>query len=329
MNRKLFGLTVALGIFLAYSGLAQAQTVIKLGTIAPKGTGLEKNLSAAAKEVAEKTQGRVKIKIYAGGTFGDEPDMVRKIRIGQLHSAAFTGMGLGMIESEVRVLELPFLFDNQAEIDSTYKAMKPYFDQKFDAKGFKLLAWAEVGYVQIFSRDTPIKSKQDLQGKKMWMWEGDPLAQAMYETLGVVPVPLAITDVLTSLQTGVIDGAYSTPLGAIAFQWHTKAKYMSKINLTNATGAIVVSKKAWAKLSPQDQGIIEKIFQDRSSKLTAQSRDDNEKSLQSLKALNINVVELDPQAKAELESISKDVQQKLVGKLYPKSLLDKVLGLTQ
>jgi len=307
---------------------ATPTTTIKLATLAPEGTSLYKGLLGVKEGIKAKTEGCVDVQIYAGGSAGDEKDVVRKMRIGQLHGAALTGVGLGMIEPEIRVLELPFLFKNQGQIDATYAQLKPYFEGKFNEKGFNLLGWAEVGYVQIFSRDKPIKTRADLAGMKMWMWEGDPLAQAMYEALKVVPVPLAVTDVLTSLQTGLIDGCYAPPLGALAFQWHTKSKYVTKVDLVNGTGGLILAKAAWDSLGSY-QAAVKEVIGTESQKLTAQSRTDNAQSMQVLASAGLQVVELDPAAKTELQSISTEVQQKLVGKLYPQSLLDKVLALTK
>lgn len=329
MNFKIVRfLVISLTIALFGATQAHAGQVLKIGTLAPEGTSLHKGLVAVKNAIKEKTNGAVDVTIYAGGTAGDEKDMVRKGRIGQLHGFALTGVGMGMIEPEVRVLELPFLFSNQAQIDKTYAAMKPYFEKKFLEKGFVLLGWAEVGFVQIFS-NKPITKKADLSGMKMWMWEGDPLAQAMYEAMKVVPVPLAITDVLTSLQTGLVDGAYAPPLGAIAFQWHTKAKYMTKVDLVNGTGGLLIAKKAWDSLGGANQAIVKNVIAEEAKKLTDRARLENSQSIEAIKAAGIQVVELTPEARTELETISKDVQSKLVGKLYPQSLLDKVLALAK
>ncbi len=307
---------------------ATPTTTIKLATLAPEGTTLHKGLLGVKEGIKAKTAGCVDVQIYAGGSAGDEKDVVRKMRIGQLNGAALTGVGLGMIEPEIRVLELPFLFKTQAQIDATYAQMKPYFEGKFDEKGFKLLGWAEVGFVQIFTRDKPIKTRADMAGMKMWMWEGDPLAQAMYESLKVVPVPLAVTDVLTSLQTGLIDGCYAPPLGALAFQWHTKSKFVTKLDLVNGTGGLILAKATWDALGA-NQAAVKEVIATESQKLTAQSRTDNAQAMQVLSTSGLQIVELDPAAKVELQSISSEVATKLVGKLYPQTLLDKVLALTK
>lgn len=319
--------SAALLVGLVMGSTAQA-TDLKFATLAPQGTTLHKQLQQAADEIKAKTAGRVTMTIFAGGTAGDEKDFVRKMNFGELQGAALTGVGLGLINSEIRVLELPFLLKNTAMADKVYVAMRPYFEKSFDAKGFVLLGWAEVGFVNIFS-NKPIKNKADLQGTKMWMWAGDPLAESMYKALGVTPVPLALTDVLTSLQTGMIDGAYAPPLGAIAFQWHTKTKFVTDVNLVNATGALVVSKKEWAKISGADQVTIKGILEAKAKALVAQTRVENAQSKEALKSAGLQVVTLDAAALAELEAAAQSVQKDLVGKLYPQALLDKVLALAK
>lgn len=330
---KFFSKIVAAAVLMsASSAMAQAPAtapaakILKIATLAPEGTTLAKGLQAMKSEVVAKTGGKVDIQLYMGGTAGDEKDVVRKMRIGQLTGGALTGVGLGMIEPEIRVLELPFLFKNYSQADAVYSNMKGYFEQKFLDKGFVLLGWAEVGFVKIFS-NKPITKKADLAGMKMWMWEGDPLAQAMYDAMKVVPVPLAITDVLTSLQTGLIDACYAPELGAIAFQWHTKVKHMIDLNLVDGTGGILVAKAEWDKLSADEQAAVKSVIDAQSKQLIAKTRSDNAQSAAVLAGAGIQVSKLDAASQAELEGIAKEVQTKLVGTLYPQTLLDKVLAL--
>lgn len=300
---------------------------LKMATLAPQGTSLYKGLESTANRIKAETQGCVEVKIYAGGTAGDEKDVVRKMRIGQLHGAALTGVGLGMIEPEIRVLELPFLFKDQSQIDNAYAQLKSYFVERFKQKQFELLGWAEVGFVQIFCRDKPINNLKDLEGRKMWMWEGDPVAKAMYDTLKVVPVPLAITDVLTSLQTGLIDCAYGPPLAAIAFQWHTKTKYMTKADLVNGTGGLILSQQAWNSLSAEEKTTIQKVIGEEAQKLTQQSRIDNQQSEAVLSSSGIQIITPDAQSLNEIRAKGQEVHGKLVGQLFPQTLLDKVKGI--
>lgn len=325
--KKLFKMFV-IGLTLLTAVHAQAAVELKIATLAPEGTTLYKGLQSASQQIKAKTAGRVDFKIFAGGVQGDEKDVVRKMRYGQLDGAALTGVGLGLIDTEIRVLELPFLFSNEASVDRVYSQMKPYFRDAFRQKGFELLGWAEVGFVKIFS-NKPIRQKKDLNGMKMWMWEGDPLAEEMYKAMGVTPVPLAITDVLTSLQTNLIDAAYAPELGAIAFQWHTKTKFMTDVNLVNGTGAIVLSAKGWQKVSASDRAIVEQVIAEQTQVLVNQTRADNKASKEAVQSAGIQVVQLEGKALEDLKNIGQQVREALVGKLYSRDLMDKVVALTK
>src|SRR6185503_8783606 len=183
-------------------------------------------------------------RLYPSGVQGDEKDVLRKIKLGQLHAAGITGNGLTSIAPSGRILDSPFLFRDQKEIDFAYGKFGPEIESTMEDAGYVNLGWAEVGYVYIFTNN-PVRSKEDLSRSKMWMWEGDPIAEATFGALGVNPIPLTITDVLTSLQTRLIDGVYTSPLAAIALQWFTRVKYMLDLPLANAAGAVVISKKKY------------------------------------------------------------------------------------
>lgn len=319
--RKLF-----LVLVLTLASTAARAAELKIATLAPQGTTMFNALQTAANDITAKTGGKVTVKIFGGGVQGDEKDVVRKMRYGQLSGAALTGNGLGLIDPQVRVLELPFLFQNDAQVDKVYGGLKDYFAKAFDAKGFVLLGWAEMGFVNIMS-NKPIAKKSDLQGMKMWMWEGDQLAEAMYKAMGVTPVPLAITDVLTSLQTNLIDAVYNTPLGAIAFQWQTKVSNLTDLNLVNGTGAILLAKADWAKLGAAEQATVRQVMDSAAQKLVAQTRADNATSKSTLQQSGVKIITPAAADVAELQKIGLDVRQQLVGKLYSQDLLNKVLAL--
>jgi TRAP-type C4-dicarboxylate transport system substrate-binding protein len=165
-----------------------------------------------------------------------------------------------------------------------------------------------------------------MKGVKMWMWQGDPLAEKMYNSLGVVPVPLALPDVMMALQTKMISGVYAPPLGAIAMQWFAKTKYMSDANLVNSIGAVLMTKKAYAKMSAVDQKILKEVTDKYCKKLVSITRRDNKKSIETLKSAGIELVKVNAKNLQEFKEKSKTVWQGLSGSLYPKALLDKTVG---
>lgn len=317
-----FSVIVSVALFFASSVFA-APKIIKFATLAPDGTTWVNAMKTFASDVETKTEGRVKFKTYAGGTQGDEKDVVRKIRLGQLQAAGITGVGIGEIAPAIRLLDTPFLFKNSAEIDYIYDTMDAEFRKVFEEKDYVLLGWAEVGIVTIFS-NSPITKKEDFKNVKMWIWEGDPTAEAAFTALGIKPIPLSITDVMSSLQTGMINAVYASPLSAMAMQWNSKMKYMLSLPLTTSAGAVVISKKTFDELSKEDQEILlasgKKHFRD----LTIQSRKDNDESLQILaKSLTITNPE-NSNAVKEFEAAGDEARQNLTEKLYSKELMNKV-----
>jgi len=182
--------------------------------VAPEGSTWIKHLRALDKEIRTKSGGQLGFRVYAGGIAGDELDVLKKIRIGQIHCAAFSGVGFGKILPMVRVLDLPFLFRNNKKIDLVHRELLAFFSEEFRKKDFVLLSWAEVGNVHIFSKK-PIRRVQDFSTLKVWTWSGDPIAKETFSAAGINPIPLAITDVTTAISTGMIDTVYAPPLGAL------------------------------------------------------------------------------------------------------------------
>lgn len=322
MKRTL--LAVALLLVFVFSSTAHAAE-IKFAILAPEGTAWHKVVTAWDRELSEKTQGRVKLKIYAGGSMGDEQDIVRKMRIGQVHAAGFTGLGLGIINPAVRVLELPMLVSNYAEMDAVTKKIQPKLEKGFEDKGFVFLGWAETGFVNVFS-NKPIATLKDMSGMKMWAWEGDQLVAEMYKAFKIVPIPLPITDVLTSLQTKMIEAVYTPPLGAIALQWFTAVKYMSDLKLADSTGGILITKQAFAGLSPADQQILRETGRTYAAELVKQTRADNEKSYATIAKQGIQTVKVLPEEVEKIRATSREIWKALVGKLYSQELLDEAVA---
>lgn len=275
-------------------------------------------------EVRKESNGRLGFKIYPGGVQGDEKDVLRKIRLGQLHSAGITGVGIGEIAPQVRILDSPFLFRNYNEVDYIYQKFEKDFNSAFEQGGYVLLGWAEVGFVYIFT-NTPVTKKEDLKNVKMWTWEGDPIAEATFKTLGVTPIPLSVTDVLTSLQTKLIDGVYTSPLAALGLQWWTRVKYIFNLPLADACGAVVISKKMYDQLPKDLQEILLKNGKKYMQKLTELSRIDNEKTLQTFKkqGLIFNSPQSEKQI-TEYEEIGRKARLSLVNKLYSADFLNQI-----
>jgi TRAP-type C4-dicarboxylate transport system substrate-binding protein len=280
-------------------------------------------LERAAVEIAEKTERRIKIKYYPGGQQGDERDFIRKIRAGQLDGAALTAIGLAQIEPSILVLQLPMLFESQDEVDYVSTKMWPYFQKKFEKKGFRLAERGELGWIHFFSKNK-VTSMADLRKQKLWILNDD-LGTATLDKLKVQGVPLGVTEVDAALTSGKINACFSSPLGAIALQWYTKVKYMSSPPMLFAIGATVMSVDAAKKPSADDRKTIEAIAKRSQKKARATIRKANEDARKTILRKGITMVKAEKAMVDELTAIAAEVQAELTGKVYSKEELAMVI----
>jgi TRAP-type C4-dicarboxylate transport system substrate-binding protein len=276
--------------------------------------------------IKKETGGEVVLKFYAGQVQGDERDVVRKMRTGQLQGGSFTTVGLSMINPKVLVLQVPMMFKTYGSLDKVRKALKSDFDKSFRNKGYELLGWGDVGWVYLFSKK-PVASKDDLKKQKVWVWGDDPLSKALMRTAGVSPRLLGLPQVYPALNTGMVNVVYNAPLACLTLQWHTKVKYFSDYPLAIAIGATVINKKTFDSLKPEHQKTLKKVAEKYHRALNKRVRRDNEKALVALKKQGLKPIPVSAAAKKEFEAIASKVGRKFAPRYYPKSLLDKVLKL--
>ena len=273
--------------------------------------------------VRKESGGRMGFRMYPSMTQGDEKTVIRKISIGQLHAAGFTGVGLGEIAPKVRILDSPFLIRSSNEADNLYKAFDQEFQQAFEAGGYVLLGWAEVGFVYVFS-NTPIRKPDDIKSLRMWVWEGDPVAETAFRALELKPIPLSIDNVRTSLQTGLVNAFYTTPYACIALQWFTQAKYMVDFPLTCSSGAVLVSRKYFDSLPKDLQEILVRNGRQYMKKLTELGRKDNATALSELKKRGITFTSVNEKEVKEYVDAGTRARRMLVGKLYDEDFMKRV-----
>ena len=320
--------TVAIFIPSASFAKSKARIRIKMATLAPRGSTMMNIVDELRAEIRKKTANEVDFKVYCGGVQGDEKDVLRKIRMKQLHGGFFTGHGLGQIVPAVRVLEIPYLYWNYGETTYVREHLERTLNQYFEDEGFVVMGWNEVGFVYTFSK-VPITTLEVARGLKWWVWEDDPIGRAMFKVLDISPVPLSFTDVMTSLSTKLIDTAPTTPFGAVAFRWHTRFQYMSEYPSTIAVGASIIDKDIWEKVSPQSRKTILDVTKTYYDRLIRANREENRKCIEILKKSGISIVPNNPND-PELQFIldaARKARESLVGKIYPRELLDQTLAL--
>jgi TRAP-type C4-dicarboxylate transport system substrate-binding protein len=294
---------------------AAERTVIKCATVAPEGSTWMKTLEKMGKEIFLKTRGRVKFKYYPGGIAGEEKTVLEKIRYGQLQAAGLSEIGMGQIVSGIRILEIPFLFDNYEEYDHVLEGLLPTFSKQFEEKGFILLGWTEAGFAHFWSKK-PIRNLEDLRGCKVWLRTDDPMLEIVLRDLGVQTVPLALSDVLTSLQTGLIDTVYLSPIAMIAFQWFPHVSHAFDIPFRNITASMMLEKKTFDRLSPADQKVVREVSARHIAVLTETTRKDNEEGAAVLKEKGIRFTAPSAEHRAELKALKGAFMDSLTGKIF-------------
>ncbi len=234
---------------------AAKPVTLKLATLFPEGSVWDQALRRMIADVEKSTSGRVQVRVYPGGVAGDERDIIRKMRIGQLHAASITTSGLSQLDDSFRALEVPMFFADDAELEYVVEATTPMFRERLDGAGYVLLNWGHTGWVRFFSTD-PIRTIDDIRSHKLFVWQGSTELEAWWKKNGFQPVPLAMTDALTALQTGMIDVMPSTALASLSLQWFRQAPHMLDERILGMVGATVVSEKQWSKIDEADRRVV-------------------------------------------------------------------------
>lgn len=320
--------TIAFLVFFSFvaggSSIFGKKIVLKYGTIAPKGTAWARYLNKFRQEVERKSNKEIKIKIYFGGVAGDERTMVRKLKSGNLDIGSFTGIGLGLIVPESRVIEIPTLVRTYKQIDNVVKALYPEWQKKFRKKGFEVIGWSETGFIYLMSKKSG-KKISDLRGQKVWLPSGDKLTKAIIKELGLVPVPLGIESVLTQLQLGGLDAVYAPPSAAIGLQWYRHVKYLLDYPLALSTAATVMRKKSFEKLPPEYRKLVQETSEKYNKALVKVIRRDNARGFKILLKKGLKKITIPKSEIAKFETASRKVRDKLTGKLWSKKILKKAL----
>lgn len=306
LNQTLLAAALALG-----AGAADAAT-LKIATIAPDGTAWMREMRAAGDAIKTKTEGRVEMKFYPGGVMGDDATVLRKMKIGQLQGGAFTGGEASIMTKDAQIYSLPFMFRSQSEVDKVRAKLDPLLKQQFAKDGYELLGISGGGFAYLMST-REIKTRDDLKAAKVWVPQGDKVAELGFKAAGVTPIPLPLSDVYTSLQTGLIDSAANTTSGALAFQWHTKIKHIVDLPLSYVVGEVVVDKKAFDALSAEDQKVVEAEFAAGFARLETSNRNDNTAAREALKQQGITFDAPSEAERRNWQAVGQDVFKQLEG----------------
>ncbi len=312
-------------LMIFFTGQGEAG-VLKIATLSPDGTQWMRVMRESARQVAKQTDNQVKIKFYPGGVMGGDSAVLRKIRLGQLHGGAFVSGSLAKFYSDNLVYNLPLLFNSYREVDYVRKRMDPIIIEGLERKGFVTFGLAEAGFAYLMSKEA-VGSIEDLQRQKVWIPDNDETSEEILKVFGVTPIPLSLADVRAALQTGLVNTVTTSPIGAIALQWHTQINYLTNIPLFYIYGMLAVERKAFSKFSPEHQTILREVMGKAFRKIDRQNRDDNEKALAALRKQGVQFIQPSQVALNRWEKTASDTAAQMIRSGHlSKDIVDTIAG---
>lgn len=311
---KLFRAAIAIfAVLLGGSTVALAATQIKIATLAPQNSQWATDFTAGAAEIKERTEGRVILKFYWGGAQGATAKVLQKMKIGQLHGGTFSPTDFQKQFPELNLYGLPFVFQSEDEVNYVRSFLDPQLEERFEELGYVSFGFASGGFAIIMSNE-PIRGHADLKGKKIWLPEGDLISFEAMKALQLTPYPSSLTNVLTGLQTGLIDVVAIPPAVAVALQWHTKVKYVTRVPVLYVMGFMGIQKKAFARLDPADQEIVREVMSGVYTKVGERSMRESDNAVEALMSVGLEMVEPTPGEFEKMSEVAADTNRKMAQK---------------
>jgi len=299
------------------------QTTIKMGTLAPDGSPWHIALQSMAERWRKISGGQVKLVIYPGGVLGDEPDMVNKMRIGQIQAAGLSGAGLSGIEPGVMALQIPMMFDSYEELDYVRERVAPRLEKLMETRGYVVLNWGDVGWVHFFTT-RPATRLADMRNMKLFTWAGDNDTLELWKANGFRAVSLAATDILTGLQTGLIDAVPTTPLYALLNQSFGIAHYMTGVKWAPLVGATVITARTWNALPAAQRSDMLNAAREAGVSMRGSIRKMGDEAVGTMQKRKLQVIPVDAATVADWRREAQGIYPKLRGVQVPAELFDEV-----
>jgi TRAP-type C4-dicarboxylate transport system substrate-binding protein len=314
-------LLAAIAVALLANGAAAQEVTIKLGTLAPNGSTWHNLLKEMGEKWAQASNGQVKLRIYAGGAQGSEGDMVRKMGVGQLQAASISNVGMHDVVKEPQALSAPGMVDSAAEFEALFPKMEGRLTELVEKRGYVPIQWSQVGPIRIFCAK-PYQTPAEMSDAKMFAWDGDPASVEAWKAAGFRPVVLSSTDVIPSLQTGMINCFANAPLYVLTARIFERAPHMIDVNWGYLFGATLVRKEAWEKIPADLRPKLLQIARDLGKRVDAEVRRLNDDAIAAMKKQGLNVVKVDP---APWRAAAEKAWPVIRGGVVPVAFFDEVL----
>ena len=301
---------------------------IRIGTVAPTDTLWHETLKHLRQDWERITGGLVCVQIYPDGRLGDGPEMVRQVRSNRIQAVGLSSVGLSRIDPSVSALQIPLLFESYEELDYVRDRLSGELERRMEKKGFKLLHWADAGWVYSFSK-VPVKTPQELRKLKLFTSAGDPETERLYKEFGFLVVPLALTDLITSLQTGMVEAVNLPPLFALLSDIHRQAPYMLGLKWTPLIAGTVISVQAWESIPEKFRPEMLAAARQAGDLLRPQIRKMDKEAIREMEIRGLTAIELDEETRKAWQAEALKAYPKLRGRYAPSDLFDQALRLSK
>jgi len=289
---------------------------IKIATKAPANFKSARIIKKMFREIEEKTDKNVVFKVYYGGVKGTGRDLLLKMKSGEIHGGEFTSGEAAPVSRDLELMSTVLTFEDYKEVDYVFGKMSGYLSKQLLERGYVVLGWIETGFVYIMSLE-PVNSLADLKGKKVWIPQGDRLGRAVFEAIGVPPIPMTISDVMIALQTGQINTVANSYVGAIALQWHTSIEYITDTPILYAYGLLMITREAYDSIPAKYRQTVHTILDRHFEELKMEIRKDNRESARTLMKREIQFVNPPKENYEEFEKVVREVKDALLEKEFP------------
>jgi len=315
-------LSVSLG---AKPALAEEPVVLKFASVAPDGSILAQEIKRWSADVDAATGGHVKVKWYFNGVAGDELEQGDRMMKGQLDGSAGGQMFCNRIIPSMRVTRLPGVFQSRDEAGDAINRLQPEMVKEAHDHGFVLLTAVALGPDVIFTR-TPVHNLAELRKVKLWRWDLDEVGIATSREMGLQIVPLPVADAGRAYDQGHVDGFLAIPLAALAFQWSSRARYVTDLRGSYLWSCMVMTERSLQRLPTAYQDAMRQTAVRARERFEEMGRRTDEALLGGLFAKQGAVtVPVAESFRVEYVAAARNARNKVADRFVPKALVDRVL----
>ncbi len=310
--------------WLAPPAEAQAPIIVRMATLVPDGSSWHLILKETADKWKQLSGGRVTVRLFPGGVAGDDPDVVRKMRLGTLNGGVLTSVGVAELDKSVYAMGIPLMYESYDEVYWVHEKMRPKLEASLEAKGYVVLNWADAGWVHFFTRK-PVAVPDDLRQLKLFSWAGDAEAVEIWRSAGFNPVPLPATEISTALQTGLVEALGAPPQVTVISQYFNHARFMTAFRWQLLQGATIITRATWEKIPADLRPVLLKAAQEDGARLQKDVRDSEARDIEAMKKRGLTVVPVSAAQKAEWQKLTDSIYPRIRGKVVPAEAFDEAM----